>query len=134
MPPARQPQCSASHEATVPKTAQDTLLSLFEIPKRKKHFRGPRTFSGQVPVSWNKPPTLYAVQQIPVQNSTQNHTIPLSPWTKLLNILFHTPPPPPPFYDDLPVSMRACCTHVCLHVCMCVCVCVWGGGGGGTGR
>ena len=81
--------------------------------------------------------TLYAVlQQIPVQNSGQNYTIALSPWTKLLNffvgvpfVLQPPPPPPPPphltpFPVDLPVLMRTCCTCACLRVLnACVCVC-----------
>ena len=78
--------------------------------------------------------TLYAVlQQIPVQNSSQNYTIALSPWTKLLNFFVGVPvvlqPPPPPhltpFPVDLPVLMRTCCSvPVCvcwIHVCVCVC-------------
>ena len=81
--------------------------------------------------------TLYAVlQQIPVQNSSQNYTIALSPWTKLLNffvgvpVVLPPPPPPPPnltpFPVDLPVLMRTCCMCACLRVlntCVCLCVC-----------
>ena len=70
--------------------------------------------------------TLYA---IPVQNSTQNHTIPLSPWTKLLILCVFVashiplPPSPPSFPVDLPALICVCCTHACLHACSCVCAC-----------
>ena len=58
-------------------------------------------------VTWALPhgrnsPTLYPLlccNNIPVQNLAQNHTIPLSPWTRLRNSLFQCqsyPPPPPP--------------------------------------
>ena len=78
--------------------------------------------------------TLYAVlQQIPVQNSSQNYTIALSPWTKLLNffvgvpVVLQPPPPPPPH----PISGWLACIDAYLLLCAClrvlntcVCVCV----------
>ena len=63
---------------------------IFRIPTRKKNFQGQRAFSLLGSVTWNKLP--YSVRHaclntIPVQNSTQNHTILLSVRTRLLELL-----------------------------------------------
>ena len=60
--------------------------------------------------------------------------IPLSPWTKLLNSLFHFPSirPTPTFpLSCLHRRVRFARAPVCVHV---VCVCDGGGGGGGGGN
>ena len=117
----------------MPKTAQDTLLSMFGIQNERNISEGHALFSVRaLAVTWNKLPTLYAVQQIqiPVQNSTQNHTIPLSPWTRLLNILFHTPPPSRFTMTCLYRCVRAAHMSVCMCACAYVCVARgWKGGG-----
>ena len=48
---------------------------------QNKTFHGQRTFSHLGPVTWNELCTL-CCNKIPVQDSAQNCTIPLSPWTK----------------------------------------------------
>ena len=62
---------------------------IFRIPKRKKNFQGERAFSHLGPVTLNKLPILCTPcsNTIPVQNSTKNHTIPLSLRTRLLELV-----------------------------------------------
>ena len=58
------------------RSSADTRTS--RVPNRKKRFQGQRTLLHPGPVTWNKLPcsVRYAANKI----STQNHTIPLTPW------------------------------------------------------
>ena len=115
----------------------DKRMRYIRIPKRKKKFPGQRTFSHLGLVTWNTPVLcILCWNKIPVQNSTQNHPNPLSPWTKFLNFFCFCcqsyPPATPPtaISVDLPVSIL-CAAHmlVCVHACMHVCVGGVGEGG-----
>ena len=58
----------------------------FWIPKQQKKFHGQHTFSHLSPVT-NPLLCMPCSNTISVQNSTRNHTIQLSSWIKLLEIL-----------------------------------------------
>ena len=64
-------------------------IGIFRIRTRKKKFQGQPAYSHLGPVTWNKLPysVRHAKNTIPVQNSTKNHTIPLSVRTRLVELL-----------------------------------------------
>ena len=90
------------------RSSADTRIC--RIPKQKKKFQGQRAFSHLGPVTWNKLPySVHRAQTLPVQNSTKNHTIPLSVRTRLLDLLcvFNCSP-----------YFSSCGTACDLHLCM----------------
>ena len=100
----------------------------FWMPKRKKNFQGQCTFSHLGPVTWDKLPYSVCYAATKSQFKTQNHTISLSSWTKLLNFFcchcqsYHHQPHF--LLTCLSWSMRAAHVPVCVRTCMCVCTCV----------